>query len=207
MRARGLKMTARYQCRFSLTGTMMKSFWKTSTDLVHFLTESYAGHFLSLSGFGLVVSAAATQHLLCVSAGELVVEEGIEEMESCLLTLQHLCHSVAEAKLKGDVVQEVIVHQAVETVLGDVQAASPCEGVREKAGIRIDTAAETHRSCLSKCGDRRRCGRLDWGASSSERVLTVGVAPAMERRVLRLGGAASLGLRKSEIQLLTRLTS
>lgn len=40
MSARGLRMTARYQCRFSLTGTMMKSCWNTSTALVHFLTDS-----------------------------------------------------------------------------------------------------------------------------------------------------------------------
>lgn len=74
---------------------MMKSFWKTSTDLVHFLTESYAGHFLSLSVFGLDVSAATTHHLLCVSTGELVIEEGIEKMQGFLLLLRDLCHGVS----------------------------------------------------------------------------------------------------------------
>ena len=110
MSARGLKITARYQCRFSLTGTMMKSFWKTSTDFVHFLTESYAGHFLPSSGFGLIVSPTAAKHLLRVPARELVVEEGVEEMESPLPLPQSLCQSIAQAKLKSNIVQEVVVH-------------------------------------------------------------------------------------------------
>lgn len=63
-------------------------------------------------------------------------------MESFLLFLQSLCHSETQAKLEGDVVQEVVVHQAIKTVFRDVQATSPCEGVGEEAGVRADTVCQ-----------------------------------------------------------------
>lgn len=148
------------------------------------------------------------QNAPLVPTGQLVVKEGIEQVDR--LT-RRIGHRVSQPKLESYVVQEVAIQQTIQAVFRDVQTASTRERVREKAVVSVPhhIGDGTHTSCLSSRGDRRLGAVSVAVISSSDKVVTAAALP--DFRALRLRGWAVLLLCQVEarcrrLQVESRLT-